>query len=365
MRAGRIEATGFRNIESLELVLPARGAVLLGPNGHGKTNLLEALYYPVLFRSLRGARDSDLIRFGEPGFHVRLAVDGRDGPHEIEAGFVSAGKRKRIAVDGAEPARVADALGTWLAVAFLPGDTGLVSGGASERRQFLDRVLALSNPGYLRALRRYRAAIDQRNAALRTGAADAAWAFDGILAGAGAAVTAARLAWVERYGPIWSAACATLGETAVTTLTYRGRGELAEPDAWADLLRHQRGRDLATGATNAGPHRDDLQLDLAGTPFKVAGSTGQQRTAAVALKLCERDTIEASHGEPPALLLDDVFAELDRDRQDKLAEVLGIGADRQVFVTAPRADELPPGLGLPVMAVADGRVETPAGVTGG
>lgn len=361
MRAGRIEASGFRNIESLDLALPPAGAVLLGPNGQGKTNLLEALYYPVLFRSLRGARDTDLVRFGDPGFHVRLSVEGNAGDREVEAGFVSAGKRKRIAVDGAEPARVTEALGTWLAVAFLPGDVGLVSGGASERRQFVDRVLSLSTPGYLRALRRYRAALERRNAALRRNEPDAAWAFDPILAQAGACVVRDRLAWVGQYGTAWAAACATLGEPGQVTLTYRGRPDLAEADSWTEVLRQQRGRDLASGATGTGPHRDDLQLDLAGTALKVAGSTGQQRTAAVALKLCERDTITAAHGDAPALLLDDVFAELDRDRQDRLAEALGIGSGRQVFVTAPRADELPPGLGLPIFSVADGRVAVPAG----
>ncbi len=354
MRAGRLEATGFRNIGSLDLVLPEVGAVLLGPNGQGKTNLLEAIYYPVLFRSLRGARDLDLVRFGDPGFHLRLHLYGAAGDRVVDAGFTSTGRRKRIALDGAETTRLTEALGVWLAVSFLPTDVTLIAGGASERRQFLDRVLALSSPTYLRALRQYRAALDQRNAALRRGEADAAWAFDPLLARFGATVTAERLDWVDRYGPAWRALTAGLGEPMPVTVRYTGRSDLAGSEAWPEALAAQRSRDLATGATSVGPHRDDLAFDLDDAPLRVAGSTGQQRTAAIALKLCERDTLEATRGSPPALLLDDVFAELDRGRQERLAERLGIGAGRQVFITAPRADELPPGLELPIFDVASG-----------
>ena len=356
MRAVRIEASGFRNIGHLDLALPAGGAVLLGPNGHGKTNLLEALYYPVLFRSLRGARDHDLIREGDPAFHVRLEVAGPAGPRTVSAGYASAGRRKRIAIDGAETTRLTDALGSWLAVAFLPGDVSLIAGGAAERRQFLDRVLSLSSPGYLRALRQYRAALEQRNAALRRQEPELAWAFDPSVARYGAVVIGERLDWVARYGPVWRDTCAALGEPMPVSVRYRGHPELVDPAAWSEPLGASRSRDLATGTSNVGPHRDDLSFDLGTSRLRIAGSTGQQRTASIALKLSERDTLEATRGTPPALLLDDVFAELDRGRQERLADLLGIGADRQVFVTAPRQDELPDGLGLPILDVTGGVV---------
>ncbi len=361
MRAVRIEARTFRNLTSLEAELPAEGAVFLGPNGQGKTNLLELLYYPVLFRSLRGARDTDLVQTGAGGFHLRISVAAGTAPiRTVEAGFLAAGRRKRVAVDGSEPERTADVLGCWLAVAFLPADVGLVSGGAGERRQFLDRTLALADPAYLRALRQYRAAIEQRNAALRRGLGDAAWAFDPVIARAGAALVGGRVTWIATYGPELAHICAALGESMAIEMSYRGRIDLAEAAAWPEILAHHRSRDLATGTTTVGPHRDDLTLRLGGGSLRVNGSTGQHRTAAVALKLCERATLERASGQQPALLLDDVFAELDRERQERLAERLdlgGGGGGAQVFVTAPRLDELPPGLSLPLFRLTAGRLE--------
>jgi DNA replication and repair protein RecF len=131
---------------------------------------------------------------------------------------------------------------------------------------------------------------------------------------------------------------------------------LAEPSAWPGALADALGRDRAAGASTIGPHRDDLALDLGPVPLRVAGSTGQHRTAAIALKLAEWDTLRDVHRGPPALLLDDVFAELDRDRQDRLAARLLREPGCQVFVTAPRPDELPPALHLPIFDVTLGAV---------
>lgn len=358
MRATRIEASRFRNLASLDAELPAEGIVFLGPNGQGKTNLLELLYYPVLFRSVRGARDGDLVQHGEAGFHLKLeVVAGGDATRTVEAGFLEAGRRKRIAVDGAEPLRMSEALGIWLAVAFLPGDVSLISGGAGERRQFIDRTLSLAVPNYLQALRQYRAALEQRNAALKRGLAETAWAFDGSLARSGAKLVAARVDWVAAAGPKWREMCAALGEPLPVDMRYRGQTELGDPACWSDALAGSRQRDLASGVTSIGPHRDDLSLRLGGQPLRTVGSTGQQRTAAIALKLCERDTLRQAAGAAPALLLDDAFAELDRDRQERLADQLELATGAaQVFVTAPRADELPPGLTLPVAQVAAGQM---------
>jgi len=360
MRAARLVARGFRNLADLDLDLPPGGAAFLGPNGHGKTSVLEALYYPVLFRSFRGAPDVEIGRWDGPGFQVSVRTEGPAGSQEVSAAFLRDGRKKRILIDGAEASRLTEAVARWLAVVFLPTDLALVQGPAAGRRQYLDRVLSLSDPGYLRALLRFRAALSQRNAALRAGQDDLVRAFGTALAEPGAQVVGRRLAWVAEAGERFREECDALGEAMPVSLAYRGHEELGDPAAWPDALAAAAGREQARGMSLVGPQRDDLSLRLGRYPMREFGSTGQQRTAAIALKLCELRAIGTAQGTEPVLLLDDVFAELDRERQDRLAERLGRPGVRQVFVTAPRRDELPGSLALELMMVRDGRV-SPAG----
>jgi DNA replication and repair protein RecF len=355
----RLGARGFRNLADLDLPVPPDGAVLLGANGQGKTSLLEAIAYPVLFRSFRTGMDAELVRFGEAGFRIMLEFEQDARRRTVAAEFRVAGRRRRQELDGAPAERVVDAAGAWLAVVFAPEDVRLGSGPASGRRLFMDRTLALSDAGYLRALTRYRAALGQRNAALRQGRPDLAGAFDAPLAAAGARVVARRVAWVGEVREELTTSLVALGEsTAEATLGYHGATELADPAAWAERLAHSAPRDAARRMTTVGPHRDDLTLLLAGRPLREYGSTGQHRSAAIALKLLELDTIAQATGSSPALLLDDVFAELDGDRQERLAARLFGRRLTQVFITAPRSDQLPAGLKLPVWRVVSGKVSS-------
>ena len=356
MRLERLVVRGFRNLEALDCAVPADGAALLGPNGQGKTNLLEAIYYPVLFRSLRGGTDAEVTAFGGSGFQVSAAVAAEAAPLVLSATYQTAGKRKRITVDGADTPRLSDAAGRWTAVAFLPSDVGLASGPAAERRQYLDRMLSLADRGYLRALTRYRAALTQRNSALRQQRPDMVDAFDAPLSDAGAAVVARRLAWLERAGPRFAAELEALGETAHGVLRYHGSVALADRAEWRQALGQARTRDSARGLTTVGPHRDDLTIEVGGRELRTFGSTGQQRSAAIALKLVELETLTEARSIQPALLLDDVFAELDGERQQRLAARLVRPDVRQVFITAPRLDELPASVHLPRWQVSAGKV---------
>ena len=356
MRIRGLVARGFRNLTDLECEPPEAGVAILGANAQGKTSLLEAVYYPVLFRSLRGAADQEVLRFGAAGFRVQAQVDGA-AAQDVSATYLAAGRRKRIEINGEEPARVADAVGLWLAVAFLPDDVGLASGPAAGRRQYLDRLLSLANPRYLRALGRYRAALAQRNSALRQHRGELAEAFDRPLAEAGAEVIAVRRTWAAEAGERFRAELECVGERGGARLAYRGDPALADPAAWPPTLAAARAPDRARGMTTVGPHRDDLVLEIDGRPVRGYGSTGQQRSASVALKLIEIATLRAARGTEPALLLDDVFAELDRERQGRLARRLLEGGTRQVFLTAPRRDELPPELELETWRMHDGRLD--------
>lgn len=359
MRLRYLIVRGFRNLADLECEPPASGLVLLGANAQGKTNLLEAIYYPVLFRSFRGAPDQEVARFDGPGFLVEAGLEG--GPVSAvattyAAGHAPQGRRKRILVEGQEPERVADAVGGWLAVSFLPDDVGLAMGGATERRGYLDRLLSLADRHYLRALSRYRAALAQRNSALRQGRAELARAFDAPLAAAGADVVRIRERWAAHAAEQFASELDCLGEGEGARLRYAGGQGLAEREAWDVALTRALPRDQARGMTTIGPHRDDLALEIGGRPLREFGSNGQQRGAAVALKLIELAALRQACGTEPALLLDDVFAAFDRERQRRLARRLLETPGRQVFLTAPRLDELPPDLALPVWRMDAGKV---------
>ncbi|MGI9041703.1 MAG: DNA replication/repair protein RecF [Gemmatimonadales bacterium] len=360
MRLRHLVARGFRNLADLECEPGAEGVALLGANAQGKTNLLEAIYYPVLFRSVRGAADQDVVRFGGSGFHVEVGLTG--GKVEtVGATYLAAGRRKRIVMDGEDSVRVTDTVGSWLAVAFLPSDVGLASGPAAARRQYLDRLLSLADRRYLRALTRYRAALAQRNSALRQGRFDVAHAFDAPLAESGAEVVRTRERWAAGAAEQFAAEFDCLGEPGAARLCYQSGPGLSDAGAWPAVLEASRAHDRARGMTTVGPHRDDLVLDIGERSLREYGSTGQQRSAAIALKLIEIATLRQAHTTEPALLLDDVFAELDGERQTRLARRLLGAGERQVFLTAPRSDELPPEVGLPRWKIREGKVEKGSG----
>jgi DNA replication and repair protein RecF len=351
VRLQRLVSRGYRNLADLECEPPPSGVAILGSNAQGKTNLLEAIYYPVLFRSFRGSPDQQVMGEG-PGFHVEAHIIGA-AAHTLSVTY--AARKKRVVVDGNEVIRLADLAGAWLAVVFLPADLGLASGAANERRRYLDRLLSLANRAYLTALIRYRAALAQRNSALRQGRLEVAHAFARAMAESGAELVRQRLGWVARASEQFAAEFECMAEPGGACLRYRGRSELTDAGAWEEAFVGALKDDRARGMTTVGPHRDDLVLEIGGRLLRDYGSTGQQRSAAVALKLIEIGTLRDARGTEPALLLDDVFAELDQERQTRLALRL-ISPERQVFVTSPRPDELPRNLGLPVWVVEDGRV---------
>ncbi len=342
----------FRNLSKLDLHFPEEGVVIVGDNGQGKSNLLEAIYYLHLLRSVRGARDVDIVQFGAPGFFLRALSAGSREP-EISIGFERQGKRKRVKLGGTEPAKLSDALGALPCVLFSPADVELVAGAPSARRRYLDIMLALSSRSYLLALQRYRQALAQRNAALRdafrsTSGAEARVAvWETPLAEHGAVLWLERVRWTQELAERFSNVCHTIGETTDVTLRYASSlapAGHALPDvmhALATGLAERRALDMRRGLTHTGPHRDDLALTLGGRELRAFGSAGQQRTAAIALRLLEGETLRERLGTTPMLLLDDPFAELDARRSAKILELLAERTMGQTVMTVPRESDIP------------------------
>jgi len=337
----------FRNLARLDLAVPPDGMVIVGENGHGKTNLLEAVHYLELFRSARGARDVDLVRFGAEAFHLAAEIE-TDRAHEVSAGFLRAGKRKRVRVDGGEIERLSDALGALPSVMLSPSDVDLVAGTPAMRRRFLDIVLAITSRPYLAALQRYRAALAHRNAALRDalrGTRDdraiAVW--EEPLARYGAVLWRHRIAWAADYAPRFGARCAAIGEHAPVAMHYGVDLAAADDlqDALARALAEKRGHDLRRGVTHAGPHRDDLALTIDRRDLRTFGSAGQQRTAAIALRVLEAETLRERRGRRPVFLLDDPFAELDVRRSTRIVRLLAEAGLGQTILAVPREADVP------------------------
>lgn len=348
-RLASLAITDFRNIAAAELVLPPEGIALVGENGQGKTNAVEAIAYFRLLRSVRGARDRDLIRFGAPAFHLAATLEHCPA---LRAGVgVDRAGRKKVTLDGAEPERLTDALDALPSVSFSPRDVDLIAGAPAERRRYLDITLALTSARYLTALRRYRGALMRRNAALRDAARrgasreglKAAAAWEPALAESGATLVLERRAWAAAHADTFAALCAAIGETAPATLRYTGTAEgAADPQAELTAqLERQREQDLRRGLTQAGPHRDDLALLLDGQDLRQVGSAGQQRSAAIVLRMLEAATHREATGVIPALLLDDPFAELDRRRTSRILGLLEDQGVGQCVLCVPREDEIP------------------------
>jgi DNA replication and repair protein RecF len=348
----------FRNFSELEQSFPSAGVAIIGENGAGKTNLLEAIYYLEIFRSFRGAPDEQLVRFGADAFHVRGRFQGRDsGPaQELTAAFEARSRRKKVTHNGVEPERIGDALGQLGAVIFTPADVDIVRGSPAERRRFLDIVLSLNRRGYLAALQQYRHVLRHRNAALRDPrGAVTLHAWDDALVESGTRVMAERAHWVAQNADEFARRYRVIADGVEANLRYGSglgrrveRAEETEPEQLrADFraaLERLAARERERGVTLAGPHRDELAFHMRGQTgdidLREYGSGGQVRTAAIALRMVEADTIRSRRGSDPLILLDDVFAELDRSRAARILELLENEQPGQVVLTAPKESDL-------------------------
>ena len=374
MRLSELSLRHFRNLGSQELAIPSEGLALVGENAQGKSNFLEAIYYLETLRSFRGARDDQLVAFGEDVFRVVGTMEDARNPQadtfRLAAAFQRRGKRKKVTLDGEEPPRLGDALGHLGVVIFSPADVAVVNEGPSERRRFLDIVLSLNASGYLEALQKYRQVLGQRNAALRDNQPEAVVrVWDPALIASGARVVEGRRSWLRDREEIFRRYYREVSGGQPAGMEYRpgfaldpeaGDGEPVEA-AFREALLAAAAREARTGTTVVGPHRDEVRLYLDGErelDVRDFGSGGQRRTVALALRLAEAATIRDARGRHPVILLDDVFAELDAGRSERVLDLMDREEPGQVILTAPKETDVRFRRdSLPRWRIACGRIE--------
>jgi DNA replication and repair protein RecF len=384
----RLSLTNYRNYAAAEVTLGPGPITIIGANGQGKTNFVEAAAYLATFGSHRVATDAPLIRQGADRAVVRGVVSaaGRDSLLEVE---INPGRANRLRVNRA-PARPREALGMLRCVLFAPEDVAIVKGDPDQRRRYLDDLLVSLRPRYVGVRADYERVLRQRTAMLKSAKARGAVppgaldVWDDHLVSAGAVLTAGRLRLVAAIRPLL-ADCysAVSGAERDTDVRYRmaaapvaGPGEAsdprtaggpidapfaaeAEPDqdkialALRDALAARRRAELERGVCLVGPHRDELELRIGGLPSRGYASHGESWSLALALRLAAYQLLRGD-GPPgePVLLLDDVFAELDAGRRDRLAALVA-GAE-QVLVTAAVPEDVPDGLVGARLRVAGG-----------
>jgi DNA replication and repair protein RecF len=337
----RLELKNHRNYAHLELVPGARVNVFIGPNGQGKTNLLEAVAMLALSSSPRARRDIELV--GPVGPGSRMAATARAHGRELEIAIsldVEGERAKRtIEVDGVRR-RGVDLPGHFRVTLFWPDDLGLVKAGPELRRRFLNQMLVQVEPGYARALAGLRRVLEQRNSLLKRVAAgeetaDSLGVWDRELVRYGTQIADARSRAVEGLRPAAARAHAEIAGGERLEIAYSG-----PPEDFADAVQKSLTDDLRRGVTTIGPHHDDLLVELDGREARSYASQGQQRTAVVSLKLAEAQLVTERTGERPVLLLDDVLSELDSERRAALLRRVGDGG--QVIITSAEAGPFPP-----------------------
>ena len=321
-----LSLVNFRNFSSLKVNLKNGINIVYGNNANGKTNFIEAIYFCATGRSQRAGHDKELIRFGQQEAHLQAVVD-LGGSRKIDVHLFREGKKKGIAIDHIPIKKLNQLLGMLLVVIFTPEDLKIVKAGPAERRAFMDLELCQLSGYYYHSLRRYYQALKQRNNLLKTISKDGSQqdtleVWDAPLCEHGIQIMAHRSAFIAEIGEIAAKIHADItGGKEKLELFYRPQA--VEAGQYEERLKRSLNRDIIVGSTSVGIHKDDVAFTIDGNDVRVYGSQGQQRTAALAVKLAEIELIKSRTKHTPVLLLDDVLSELDESRQKYLFKHVG------------------------------------------
>lgn len=319
-----LDLRDFRNYQNLSIQFDPRTNIIWGDNAQGKTNILEAIGVCSTSRSHRGSRDSEMIRFDQNEGHIMTIVEKAGMTYQIDV-HLKRGHSKGIAINRVPIKKASELFGILNVIFFSPDDLSIIKMGPDKRRRFIDTELCQIDRVYLYNLSEYNKALAQRNSLLKEiyrnrGLLDTLSVWDMALAGYGEKIISRRRQFIEEISPVVSEIHSEIsGEKEEVRLSYESN--VSENDFREALVRSL-DNDLRLGTTTKGPHRDDLRFDLAGADLRKFGSQGQQRTAALSLKLSEVNLMEEATREKPVLLLDDVLSELDSKRQQDLLKSL-------------------------------------------
>lgn len=333
-----IELADYRNYDSLKLQFDKGTNILYGDNAQGKTNILEAIFVAATTKSHKGSKDREIIRFDREEAHIRTYLEKGGVETRVDMHLRSS-KSKGIAVDGQKLKKAADLLGMCNVVFFSPEDLGIIKNGPSERRRFVDMELCQLDSFYLYNLNHYNKIVNQRNKLLKDmylnpDLKETLSIWDMQLVSFGSKIIERRRLFVEQLNEIIYGIHKKLsGDREELKIIY-------EPDVEAEefekKLKYSQDRDMRSKTTSVGPHRDDFSFVAGNIDIRKFGSQGQQRTAALSLKLSEIELVKKITKDTPILLLDDVLSELDSNRQNYLLNSIG---DIQTIITCTGLEE--------------------------
>lgn len=323
----------FKNIAEARLEFSPKVNCLLGNNGMGKSNLLDAIYYMSFCKSFSGVTDAMLMRRGEEFCMVQAQYERRGIDEEVSMGMAK-GRRKSLKRKGKEYAKLSEHIGKFPLVMVSPQDIDLIRGTSEERRRLMDMVISQSDHVYLDHLIRYNRALEQRNKLLRDGVVDHSLylAMEMSMTFSSRYITQARREWVEELTVMFDRYYnAIAGDGERVSLSY---STVLDGEKSLDvLLDEARRHDEIVKHTSVGPHRDDLEMLLSGMPLRRTGSQGQCKTFTIAMRLAQYDFLHKATGMKPLLLLDDIFDKLDASRVERIMEVVTQSSFGQIFIT--------------------------------
>ena len=333
-----IELADYRNYESLTMQFDKGTNILYGDNAQGKTNILEAIFVAATTKSHRGSKDREIIRFDKEEAHIRTYLEKDDVETRVDM-HLRRNKSKGIAIDGQKIRKAADLLGLCNVVFFSPEDLGIIKNGPSERRRFVDMELCQLDSLYLYNLNHYNKIIDQRNRLLKDmymnpDLKETLGIWDMQLVSFGNKIIERRRLFAEQLNEIINGIHNKLsGGKENLIIQYEPD---VETEDFEKRLKSSHDRDIKAKMTSVGPHRDDFSFLIGDIDIRKYGSQGQQRTAALSLKLSEIELVKKIAKDTPVLLLDDVLSELDSNRQNYLLNSIG---DIQTIITCTGLEE--------------------------